>query len=73
MTILFAIIAMLAISLKLTLFVFIFIPISGLVISKIGKKLKKHSKNVQQEQGVFLSVLDETLHGLRIIKGYTAA
>ena len=72
MTILFTIIAMLAISLKLTVFVFIFIPISGIIISKIGKKLKKHSTNVQQEQGIFLSVLDETLHGLRIIKGYTA-
>ena len=72
LTILFAIIAMLAISFKLTIFVFIFIPISGFIISKIGKKLKKHSTNVQEEQGVFLSVLDETLHGLRIIKGYTS-
>ncbi len=72
LTILFAIIAMLAISFKLTLFVFIFIPISGFIISKIGKKLKKHSTNVQEEQGIFLSVLDETLHGLRIIKGYTS-
>ncbi len=72
MTILFAILAMFAISLKLTIFVFIFIPVSGIIISRIGKQLKKHSTNVQQEQGIFLSVLDETLHGLRIIKGYTA-
>ncbi|WP_010522285.1 ABC transporter ATP-binding protein [Aquimarina agarivorans] len=72
MTILFAIIAMLSISVKLTFFVFIFIPVSGFIISKIGKRLKKHSAKVQKEQGVFLSVLDETLHGLRIIKGYTA-
>ena len=72
MSIFFAIAAMLILSAKLTLFVFIFIPISGFIISRIGKKLKKHSTNVQEEQGVFLSVIDETLHGLRIIKGYTA-
>ncbi len=72
LTIIFTIIAMLGLSVKLTIFVFIFIPISGFIISKIGKKLKKHSSKVQEEQGIFLSVLDETLHGLRIIKGYTA-
>ncbi len=72
MTILFAIVAMLALSVKLTIFVFIFIPLSGILISNIGKKLKKHSTKVQEEQGIFLSILDETLYGLRIIKGYTA-
>ncbi len=70
--ILFAIGAMLLISAKLTLFVFIFIPISGVVISIISKSLKKHSDKVQQEQGVFLSILEETLGGLKIIKGFNA-
>ena len=70
LTILFAIISMLIISPKLTLFVFLFIPISGFIISAIGKRLKKHSEDVQQEQGVFLSTVEETLTGLRVIKGF---
>ncbi len=70
--ILFTIIAMLAISVKLTIFVFIFIPVSGIIISQIGKSLKRRSDKVQQEQGYFLSILEETLGGLKIIKGFNA-
>lgn len=72
LTILFAIIVMMNLSLKLSLFVFIFIPVSGFIISAIGKRLKKHSENVQKEQGVFISTVDETLNGLKVIKGFTA-
>ncbi|KAA1247663.1 ABC transporter ATP-binding protein [Aquimarina sp. RZ0] len=72
LTIIFAIVAMFVISAKLTLFVFIFIPIAGFIISLIGKRLKKHSQKVQEEQGVFLSTLEETLSGLRVIKGFNA-
>ncbi|EDM43211.1 ABC transporter, ATP-binding protein, MsbA family [unidentified eubacterium SCB49] len=70
--ILFTIIIMLTISAKLTLFVFVFIPVSGFIISKIGKTLKKKSHQVQEEQGNFLSILEETLSGLKIIKGFNA-
>ena len=72
LTIFFTLIAMLVISPKLTLFVFIFIPISGILISLIGKSLKRKSDKVQKEQGLFLSTLEETLGGLKIIKGFTA-
>ncbi len=72
MTILFTIIAMFMISVKLTLFVFIFIPISGYVISMIGKQLKRRSKRAQQEQGAFLSIIEETLGGLKVVKSYNA-
>ncbi|TDE45845.1 ABC transporter ATP-binding protein [Flavobacterium rhamnosiphilum] len=72
LTILFTIIAMLTISAKLTLFVFIFIPISGYVISLIGKQLKKQSTRAQEEQGVFLSTIEETLGGLKVVKGYNS-
>jgi len=72
LTIVFSIFAMLAISVKLTLFVFIFIPISGLIISRIGKNLKAKSIRVQNEQGVFISTLDETLTGLKVVKSYNA-
>jgi subfamily B ATP-binding cassette protein MsbA len=72
LTIIFTIIAMLIISPQLTLFVFIFIPITGIIISRIGKSLKRKSDRVQKEQGTFLSTLEETLTGLRIIKGFSA-
>ncbi|MBO3098851.1 ABC transporter ATP-binding protein [Gelidibacter pelagius] len=70
LTILFSLGVMLFMSVKLTLFVFVFIPISGFIISKVGKSLKKGSLLVQQEQGVFLSILEETMSGLRIIKAF---
>ncbi|WP_375242374.1 ABC transporter ATP-binding protein [Lacinutrix sp.] len=72
LTIIFAIISMLILSPKLTLFVFVFIPISGFIISFIGKSLKKKSHLVQNEVGQFLSSLEETLGGLKVIKGYNA-
>ena len=72
LTIIFTIIAMLTISVKLTLFVFVFIPLSGYVISIIGKQLKKKSTRAQQEQGIFLSTIEETLGGLKVVKGYNS-
>jgi subfamily B ATP-binding cassette protein MsbA len=70
LTILFTIGAMFFISVKLTVFVFIFIPISGFIISLVGKSLKKNSDKAAQEQGFFLSIIDETLGGLKVIKGF---
>ena len=70
--IIFTLISMLLINSKLAIFVFIFIPISGLIISFIGKSLKKKSNKVQKEQGIFLSLVDETLNGLKIIKSFTS-
>jgi subfamily B ATP-binding cassette protein MsbA len=72
LTILFSIITMFIISPKLTFFVFIFIPISGFLISRVGKNLKAKSTTAQQENGVYISVLDETLSGLKVVKGYNA-
>ncbi|WP_425237510.1 ABC transporter ATP-binding protein [Ulvibacterium sp.] len=72
LTILFTIIVMFLISVKLTLFVFIFIPVAGALISRIGKSLKKKSDRVQKEQGEFLSIVEETLGGLRVIKAFNA-
>lgn len=70
--ILFTIISMFLISPSLTLFVFIFIPVSGFLISLIGKSLKRKSDKVQKEQGFFLSIIEETLSGLKVIKGFNA-
>ncbi|EJL66356.1 ABC transporter ATP-binding protein [Flavobacterium sp. CF136] len=72
LTIIFTITAMLIISAKLTLFVFIFIPVSGYIISLIGKQLKKQSTKAQQEQGTFLSTIEETIGGLKVVKGYNS-
>lgn len=72
LTILFTIIAMFVISTKLTIFVFIFVPISGLIISKVGKALKKSSQKASEEQGFFLSIIEESLAGLKVIKGFNA-
>ncbi|RXG15552.1 ABC-type multidrug transport system fused ATPase/permease subunit [Leeuwenhoekiella aestuarii] len=70
LTIIFTILTMLVISPKLTLFVFIFLPISGMIISRIGKSLKKQSNQAQEENGAFLSIVEETLSSLKIIKGF---
>ncbi|ARN76839.1 antibiotic ABC transporter ATP-binding protein [Nonlabens spongiae] len=72
LNILFALVAMLLFSVKLTIFVLVFIPVSGFIISLIGKRLKKQSDRVQSEQGYFLSLLEETLGGLKVIKGFNA-
>lgn len=72
LTIIFTITAMLIMSPTLTLFVFIFLPISGFIISLIGKKLKSQSDQAQQENGHFLSLVEETLSSLKIVKGFNA-
>ena len=72
MTIIFTIIAMVAISFKLTIFVFIFIPLSGFVISRIGKTLKSKSQKLQYENGFLISIVEESLSGLKVVKSYNA-
>ena len=70
LTILFTLIVMFTISPELTLFVILFIPISGFIISIIGKRLRKDSKEVQQQQSNFLSIIDETISGQKVIKSF---
>ncbi|AOW19229.1 ABC transporter ATP-binding protein [Urechidicola croceus] len=72
LTIILTLVSMFAISAKLTLFVFILLPVSGFIISSISKKLKANSLLAQQENGNFLSFIEETLTGLRVIKGFNA-
>ena len=70
LTILFTVIVMFTISPELTVFVILFIPISGFIISIIGKKLKKDSTKVQQQQSNFLSIIDETINSQKVIKSF---
>ena len=72
LTVVIAISIMLFMSVKLTLFVFILLPVSGFIISSISKKLKANSVKAQQETGTFLSFIEETLSGLRVIKGFNS-
>ena len=72
LTIIISLSIMLFMSVKLTIFVFILLPVSGFIISSISKKLKAKSAKAQTETGKFLSFLEETLTGLRVIKGFTA-
>ncbi|WP_299157615.1 ABC transporter ATP-binding protein [uncultured Tenacibaculum sp.] len=72
LTVIIAISIMISMSVKLTLFVFILLPVSGFIISSISKKLKASSVKAQKETGTFLSFIEETLTGLRVIKGFNA-
>ncbi len=72
LTIIFTLIAMITISAKLTAFIFIILPLTGLMISIIGKKLRRDSTKAQKENAFFFSIIEETLTGLKIIKGFTA-
>ena len=72
LTLIFTLAAMLILSVKLTIFVLIFLPLSGLLISTIGKKLKSKSNEAQEENAHFLSIVEETLSSLKIIKGFNA-
>ena len=57
---------------QLSLFVFVLLPIAGLLIGQIGKSLRRTSAKSQAKMGVLLSTIEETLSGLRIIKAFTA-
>ena len=63
---------MIVVSWQLTIFVFILLPIAGLVMGKVGKRLKRASLEGQNQWGVLLSNIEETLSGLRIIKAFNA-
>jgi len=72
LTIAFALIMMLSISAKLTLFVLLFVPFAGILISRIGKTLQPKSNKVQIEVGEVLAKIEETISGLNIIKAFRA-
>jgi ABC-type multidrug transport system fused ATPase/permease subunit len=72
LTMIFFFVAMLLLSPQLTLFVLILLPIMGIVIGRIGKTLKRKSGKAQDQLGLLLSIIEESLSGLRIIKAFNA-
>ncbi len=59
-------------SYQLTLFVMVVLPLSGYLISRIGKKLKHAAQAGQEKMADVLSQLEESLHGIKIIKAFSA-
>ena len=57
---------------SLTLIILGMLPVIGFLLGKIGRSLKKKSKRGQERLGVLTSIIEETLHGLRIIKGFNS-
>jgi len=57
---------------KLTLFALVFLPVSGFVISRIAKSLKNAARRGKNKLGELISLLEETLGGLRIVKAFNA-
>jgi ABC-type multidrug transport system, ATPase and permease components len=56
----------------LSLFLLILLPLTGFVIGRLSRSLKKQSNDAQEQQGLLLSILDETLGGLRVVKAFNA-
>ncbi len=65
-------VAMFTISWQLTLFVLVLLPIAGYIMGKVGKKLKRRSLQGQNKWGDLMSIIEETLGGLRIVKAFNA-
>ncbi len=64
---------MMKMSFELTLFMLLYVPISGFIISTLVKKLKRSAHAGQSSLGMLISIIDETLGGMRIIKGFNAS
>ena len=70
--VIFYLVSMLLISTKLTLFIFLLLPVLGFVVGRISKSLKRKSTSFQSKLGQLLSFLDETMFGAKVIKSFTA-
>jgi len=71
-TIIIYLIAMFKISPQLTLFVLAVLPVAAYLIGLIGRSLRRTSQKGQKKMGELLSLIEETISGLRIIKGFNA-
>ncbi|RYD95548.1 MAG: ABC transporter ATP-binding protein [Sphingobacteriales bacterium] len=71
-TIISVLVTMFIMSPQLTLFMFIFLPLAGLIIGRVGKSLKKPSNAAQEQLGDMLGTIDETLVGMRVVKAFNA-
>ena len=56
----------------LSLVMLVLLPVAGFILGKVSKSLKRQSGDAQEQQGLMLSILDETLGGLRVVKAFNA-
>lgn len=68
--ILVTLVLLIIMSWKLTLIILVLLPLNGFIISRIGKKLKKNASRAQGRLGLLMSLFEESLSGIRIIKGF---
>lgn len=66
------IVSMAIMSPQLTIFAFILLPVAGSLIGRVGKSLKRQSRDGQEKMGVLLGILEETIGGLRVVKAFNA-
>lgn len=71
-TLLVFIVILFSISVKLTLFTLIVLPVTGGIISEIVRRLKKKAKISQETLGRIVNILDETFSGMRVINAFNA-
>ena len=67
----FALIAMVAISPKLTLFALLPAPFLSYSVYKIGSSMQKRSKSIQESYAAITNLVQENLSGIRVVKSYT--
>ncbi len=72
LTIIFYLATMVFLSPPLSMFLIIFLPLTGFIIGRVSRTLKKQSNAAAIKLGEGLSILDETLSGLRVIKAFNA-
>src|SRR5580765_6511840 len=71
-TVIILIASMITLSPELSLFLLLFLPVIGLVIGRVGRSLKKISGRVQEKLGSILSIIEETIGGIRVLKAFNA-
>ncbi|ULQ51150.1 ABC transporter ATP-binding protein [Flavihumibacter fluvii] len=72
LTVLIILVSLVFLSPTLSLFLLVLLPVTGFIIGRVSRSLRKQSNVAQEKQGLLLSVLDETLGGLRVIKAFNA-
>ncbi|HTH30615.1 MAG TPA: ABC transporter ATP-binding protein [Lacibacter sp.] len=72
LNILFYLAGMIILSPQLSLFLLVFLPVMALIIGRVSRSLKKQSTEAGEKNGLVISILDETLGGIRVIKAFTA-
>ncbi len=72
LTILVILATLVFLSPPLSVFLFVLLPLTGFIIGRVSRSLRKQSNIAQEQLGTLMSILDETLGGLRVIKAFNA-